>query len=127
MLYILLGIISMLGILAVINYTNSSMVLELRMNNILFKEIGFLSGVYIISALISFYLNRYFNIYKFSFTLTFILIILTSVAFSIKSQQVILFASVSLFAIPCVFLAGILYCLKNRNNIEKEIESYENT
>ena len=102
-------IISLLGIVAVLNYTNSDMVLGLRTNSVLFKEIFLISGVYILFALVAYFLNRDSNIYRISFLFAFILIISTSVGFSFISHQIVLISSVSLFAIPSVLLSGIIY------------------
>ena len=104
-----LMIISLLGIVAVLNYTNSDMVLALRNNNVLFKEIFLISGVYILFALVAYFLNRDSNIYRISFLFAFILMILTSVGFSFISHQIVLISSISFFAIPSVLLSGIIY------------------
>lgn len=111
-----LAVLSGVLIFLAVNLTNKGIVLELRPNDLLFKEIAFLCGCYIIGSLAIFFVNPKADIFRLTAWMSVLLIILTSFVFSFKSHQTIIFATVSLFAIPSVFLSAVIYVLFSKEN-----------
>ena len=110
----LLIILTFICIFSTVKYTNKSMALEWRINTILFKESALLFAISTISGYVAFQINNQANLLKALSLFILIAIILILVSYSIISHQIMVFVSVSLFTIPSIFSAAIIYVALSR-------------